>query len=312
MPMADANPRVSVVIPCYNAMATLAATLRSVLAQTYDAIEVIAVDDQSKDGTLDLLRAHEDAFAGRLRVVALEQNRGSAGARNAGIELARGEYLALLDADDTWRRDKTARQVAYMDEHHEAVFVGCQAQEFVEGTLPVVVNGDRAPTIGPEAWRMMLRYPFFVPSMVMARTTDARDIGGFDTGRYVVDDQDFLIRLALRGAVGMIDEVLATTGYSPASLSHRNRLREPDLVLPMLHDLFALAGDRLTSAERRSIMGARLAKLGRNIYPSMPARGSGLLLRAITYGDAPLANLAFLVTACPWLEPIKRLVRAAA
>ncbi len=308
----DALPLVSVVIPCYNATRTLSATLNSVLHQTWPAIEVLAVDDRSTDGTLDLLHEHEAAFGGRLRVIGLEQNRGSAGARNAGIEAAHGRYLALLDSDDVWSPDKTTRQVTYLEEHADIVFVGCKAQEFQDDGIAREINADRKPTIGPDAWRMMLRYPYFVPSMVMTRMDEARAIGGFDIRRYVVDDQDFLIRLALRGPVGMIDDTLVTMGYSPASLSHRNHLREPELVMPMLSDLFALAGERLTPGERRSILATRFAKLGRNIYPVMPSRGLGMLLRAAAWGEAPFANLAYVVTACPWLKPLKRLRRRSA
>ena len=91
--MTDAVPLVSVVIPCYNAARTLSATLNSVLGQTWPAIEVMAVDDCSTDGTLDLLREHEAAFGGRLHVIALAQNRGSAGARNAGIDQLIGSRI---------------------------------------------------------------------------------------------------------------------------------------------------------------------------------------------------------------------------
>lgn len=307
--MTDAVPRVSVVIPCYNAATTLAATFRSVIAQTYDAYEVIAVDDGSTDSTLTLLREQEAAFGGRMRIVALEKNRGLPGARNAGIEIARGAYLAFLDADDEWHCDKTVRQVAYLDKHEEAVLVGCRAQELLDGVKPTIVNGNREPTIGPDAWRLLLHHSYFVPSMVMARASDTRAIGGFDTRRFVAEDQDFFTRIALRGSVGMVDDVLVTKAFSPTGLSNKNRLREPDGVLPMLHDLFALAGDRLSQADRRAIMGARLAYLGRAVYPHVPGQGSRLLLRAVCHGDAPFANLAYLITACPWLEPIKRIVR---
>ncbi len=310
--MTDALPIVSVVIPCYNATRTLSATLSSVLQQTWPAIEVLAVDDRSTDGTLDLLHEHEAVFGGRLRVIGLEQNRGSAGARNAGIEAARGSYLALLDSDDVWAPEKTAHQVAYLEDHSEVVLVGCRAQEVLNDGVAHEINAGRAPTIGSDAWRLMLRYPYFVPSMVMTRMEEVRAIGGFDIRRYVVDDQDFLIRLALRGPVAMIDEILVTMGYSPMSLSHRNILREPELVLPMLHDLFALAGDRLTAADRKAILAARLAKLGRNIYPVMPRRGLGMLLRAAALGEAPVSNLAYVVTASPWLKPLKRMRRPSA
>ncbi len=310
--MTNERPLVSVVIPCYNSSATLGATLKSVLAQTYPAVEVIAVDDASRDGTLALLRDHSSAFGKRLTIVALEQNRGSAGARNAGIELAQGVYLALLDADDEWFPEKTARQVAHLEQHPDDVLVGCVAQEFMNGAAPTTINADRAPTVGPDAWRMMLRYPYFVPSMVMARIADVRAIGGFDKRRYVVDDQDFLIRLAMRGNVAMVPDLLVTIGYDPKSLSNRNRLREPDLVLPMLRDLFEQIGGRLSAGERRRILAFRHERLGRNIYPVEPLRGLPHLLHAIARGQNPVENALYLVTACPWLASLKRTIRRAA
>lgn len=309
--MTDDRPLVSVVIPCYNASATLGATLKSVLAQTYPAIEVIAVDDASRDNTLAILREHAPAFGGRLTIAALEPNRGSAGARNAGIELARGTYLALLDADDEWFPEKTVRQVAHLAQHPADVLVGCVAQEFMNGERPTAINADRTPTVGPDAWRLMLRYPYFVPSMVMARMADVRAIGGFDTRRYVVDDQDFLIRLAMRGNVAMVPDLLVTIGYDPNSLSNRNRLREPDLVLPMLRDLFDQIGGRLSASERRHILAFRHERFGRNLYPVEPLRGLPHLLHAITRGQNPVENGLYLVTACPWLAALKRMIRRA-
>lgn len=312
LPVTNDRPLVSVVIPCFNASSTLAATLRSVLAQTYPAIEVIAVDDASHDGTLALLHDHTPAFGGRLSIVALEQNRGSAGARNAGIELAQGSYLALLDADDQWLPEKTERQVSHLEEHPRDVLVGCRAQEFVNAAGPTAINGDREPTVGPDAWRTMLQYSYFVPSMVMARMAHVRAIGGFDTRRYVVDDQDFLIRLAMRGNVAMVPELLVTIGYDPMSLSHRNRLREPDLVLPMLRDLFEQLGARLSDEEQRKILATRRERLGRNIYPVEPMRGLPHLLYAMANGQHPLENAIFLATANRWIAPLKRIIRRAA
>ncbi|MDE2466892.1 MAG: glycosyltransferase family 2 protein [Alphaproteobacteria bacterium] len=307
--MTTDRPLVSVVIPCYNASSTLAATLRSVLAQTYPAIEVIAVDDASRDGTLAILREFAAIFGDRLKIVALEHNRGSAGARNAGIDIAQGSYLALLDADDEWFPMKTARQVDHLRSHPGDVLVGCGAQEFLTAGQATAINGNRVPTIGPTAWRMMLEYSYFVPSMVMARMEHVRAIGGFDTRRYVVDDQDFLIRLAARGNVAMVPELLVNIGYDPMSLSHRNRLREPELVLPMLRDLFEQLGDRLSARDRRKILAVRRQRLGRNIYPVDPIRGLPHLLYAIARAQKPLENSLFLISASQWLAPLKRIVR---
>jgi glycosyltransferase involved in cell wall biosynthesis len=106
-----ANPRVSIVIPLYQTERYIAETLASVLAQTYDDFEVIVVDDGSRDRGPEVARATNDC---RVRIVT-QINRGLAGARNTGIRESCGTYIALLDADDRWHREKLARHVALLD-----------------------------------------------------------------------------------------------------------------------------------------------------------------------------------------------------
>ena len=106
----------SVVIPVFNGERFLAEAIQSVLDQTYEPVEVIAVDDGSTDGSAAIARS----FAG---VQVIEQpNSGPAGARNAGIAAARGEFLAFVDADDIVPPDKLELQVTHLREHPE---VGC-------------------------------------------------------------------------------------------------------------------------------------------------------------------------------------------
>lgn len=105
-----ATPRVSVVIPAFNAAATLAGTVASARGQTLSEIEILVVDDASTDGTLALARrlAAEDL---RVRVIAAGSNRGPAGARNLGLAAARGDWIALLDGDDAFEPGRLARLV---------------------------------------------------------------------------------------------------------------------------------------------------------------------------------------------------------
>src|SRR5690606_27562936 len=93
--------RISVVMPAYNASATLEASMRSALAQTHGEVELLVIDDCSTDGSWDLLQALAATDA---RVVPIRQprNAGVAAARNAGIEAATGRYIAFLDSDDRW------------------------------------------------------------------------------------------------------------------------------------------------------------------------------------------------------------------
>jgi teichuronic acid biosynthesis glycosyltransferase TuaG len=112
-PAGAPRARVSVVMPAYDAERTLAASMRSVLAQTHADVELLVVDDRSRDATWAIA---ERLAAYDARVVPIRQprNGGVAAARNAGIEAAQGSHLAFLDSDDRWYPDKLERQLARM------------------------------------------------------------------------------------------------------------------------------------------------------------------------------------------------------
>src|SRR5574340_695015 len=116
-PAAMPRPTVSVVVPAYNAAAFLRRAIDSVLGQTAVDLELLVVDDGSTDATLQLLAGYGE------RLQAIPQvNAGPAGARNRGLALARGRYIAFLDADDWWLPEKLGRQVALLDSRPEIGF----------------------------------------------------------------------------------------------------------------------------------------------------------------------------------------------
>jgi glycosyltransferase involved in cell wall biosynthesis len=106
--------KVSVVVPVYNKAPWLRECVDSILAQTFNDFELILVDDKSTDNSLEILRAYTDP---RLRVVALPHNLGPAGAVQRAMDLAQGEYIARIDADDIMMPRRLELQVAYMDAH---------------------------------------------------------------------------------------------------------------------------------------------------------------------------------------------------
>jgi glycosyltransferase involved in cell wall biosynthesis len=148
---------VSVVIPVYNGEDFLAEAIESVLAQDYASFEVIVVDD----GSTDRSGAIADAFAAPVRCVH-QPNRGQGAARNAGVENARGEYLAFLDADDLWAPDKLSAQVAKLREAPELDGVFGLLHHFHEGEGPhfEVRAGTTAP--GMTATALCVRTPSFL------------------------------------------------------------------------------------------------------------------------------------------------------
>ncbi|NUW03023.1 glycosyltransferase family 2 protein [Streptomyces sp. CAI 127] len=108
-------PLVSVVMPVYNSVATLGAAVRSVLTQTHGDVELLITDDQSTDGSMDLLR--EIAAQDERVMPESAPDRGGAGrARNLAIERARGDYVAFLDSDDMWLPEKMEKQLAFAAE----------------------------------------------------------------------------------------------------------------------------------------------------------------------------------------------------
>jgi glycosyltransferase involved in cell wall biosynthesis len=301
------SPLISVVIPCYNAERTLLRTLASVRAQTWRPIEIIAVDDASRDGTLALLRGQE---GDGVRVIAEPRNGGAPSARNAAIAVARGEFLAFIDADDEWYPQKLERQFRLIADHPAMTMVGCRCEVMRPNGERVPVNPHRVPPAGTDAWRTLLHHSFFVPSTVMARTETVRRIGAFDARlRAGEDDQDICIRLALEGEVGFVDAVLATMHELPDSLSRIHISREHETVLPMILAHCERLAPRLSRAEQRAILGARHMQIGRNVYLTSPRVGFRLLLTAIGYGTEPAANAWYLLSASPWSRRMKRLLR---
>lgn len=126
------------ITPAYNAERYLASAIRSVLAQTYSDFDLVVVDDGSTDGTPEIIAQYSD------RVVGIRQaNAGEGGARNTGFELAGGEYVALLDADDIWEPTKLETQVRAMDQNRAAGL--CYTDAVTIGPAGDVLSRRRVP-----------------------------------------------------------------------------------------------------------------------------------------------------------------------
>lgn len=188
-------PIVSVIIPAYNAEAFIAETLASVVAQTLHDIEIIVVDDGSKDGTAAVVQR----FAG-VRYVH-KANGGVSAARNHGAALAQGEFLAFLDSDDIWHPDKLRQQVQAMQAHPDS---DLSRTHFTmqPGDLDALRQGvarQDAPSRLERDFAPSFIDPYFTTSTVMVRRTAFDRVGGFDTRLRIAEDIDFYLRL-LAGA----------------------------------------------------------------------------------------------------------------
>ena len=207
------SPRVSVVIPAYNAGAFIAETLDSVLAQTYGDFEIVVADDGSTDDTGERVKP----FLSDPRVrYAWGENGGVARARNRGMALARGEFIAFLDADDLWPKDKLEKQMAIMDANPEVgLLCGDTAQFdedgiwckswFAEKGLGPAFFGRGV--VVPDAFGKLLDVCFVSMGTVLLRKEAVDEVGDFDEAFRCVEDLDIYLRIAQRHAIGWSPEV---------------------------------------------------------------------------------------------------------
>ncbi len=114
------DPLVSIITPCYNSADFIVPTIQSVLDQSYQNWELMVIDDCSKDDTCQIVEGFAQRYS-NIKLVKLPQNRGVANARNIGLEHTRGKYVAFLDSDDIWLKDKLALQVTYMEDKNLAM-----------------------------------------------------------------------------------------------------------------------------------------------------------------------------------------------
>jgi hypothetical protein len=296
---------ISVVIPARNSAATLAQAIASARAQTVTPFEIIVVDDASIDSTASTARAAGGALT---RVICLPIRQGAAAARNHGVEAARGDLIAFLDADDTWDPWKTARQLDVMASQPEMVFCACRARHVAaDGTLLGQIHQGVPVATGPEAWRSLLAESFIATPCVLARRDAILAVGGFDPSLPVAEDQDLWIRLALAGGVGFIDEVLVTVQDRPGSLSQEFASRTAQITLAMVLGHIDRQKGRLTRAERRHALGARYTQNGRRFYRNGQWRaGLRCLALAMLNGHQIGANAWYLFTAAPGMTRVKR------
>jgi len=186
---------VSVIIPARDAALTIRRAIASVLAQSYTPIEVIVVDDGSRDETAEVVRALAERD---VRLIRLQDNRGAAAARNVGIEAASGEIVAFQDADDEWLAGKLEQQMDRLRSDPGLVLVASRAlfaSEHREELGPLF--GGATPPAGPRGWVPLLaRNTIATPTVVTPRRALV-EAGGFDTSLPVAEDQDMWIRLRL-------------------------------------------------------------------------------------------------------------------
>lgn len=188
------TPKVSVILPVYNAANTIERSTSSVLKQTLSEFELIVVDDGSTDNTVANLAKFTDP---RIRVIT-QQNGGIVSALRHGIEVSAASYIARIDADDEWDDpDKLRQQTAWLDQHPDCVLVGTYFTVYTPDQPPKKIT---PPTEDRDIRRMIMLDATFAHPTVMFRKGVAQSAGGYRNryGKHI-EDIDLWLRLGLRG-----------------------------------------------------------------------------------------------------------------
>lgn len=247
---------VSIVIPCFNAQAFVGEAIASALAQTWPAVEVVVVDDGSTDESLRVI----ESFGSRIRWTSTP-NRGGSAARNLGLEMASGELIQFLDADDLLRREKLERQLPVVRESPDALVFSDGTWVGGDGEAP---NSHHLRTDSCEdPVQFMLRAGLHTAAAIHRREWLTR-IGGFRVDLPCAQERDLYLRLAASGRrFQRLAEPLYVMRPVPGSVSWdharviEQRLSIVDAVVALLEARDALTEERAQACAAFLANGAR-------------------------------------------------------
>ena len=191
------KPLVSIVIPAYNAAGFLRETIGSVISQTYPNWELIIIDDGSTDTTADIAKSYVGKD-NRIRYT-YQINQKMASARNAGIRQARGKYVAFLDADNLFLKNKLEDQVTFMEKHPECGVSYAKIHYFYGNNTSVLYKNDQ-PQFSGNIFEKVLPQNFINVLTVLVRKDFFDKFGAFKEGWYACDEHYVWINLAYHGA----------------------------------------------------------------------------------------------------------------
>lgn len=249
--MNTTNPLISVVVPFYNRENTIRRTILSVINQTFENWELIIVDDGSDNIELlgEIIQEFDD---NRIILVSEEINRGGGHARNVGINRAKGEFIALLDSDDTWNTNKLAEHVAHHKNKSENLVSYSKSiihyidEEEPQEALPIkaIKKGERI------ADYLFVQGGFMpTPSLFGFRSVFLQC--PFDTTLRRHQDYDFLLSLEQEGCeFDMINEVLVHIHWEEIGTKAGDRFYCPDISAKFLSDRLNLFSDQAAAAFR--------------------------------------------------------------
>ncbi len=216
-------PTVSVIIPAFNALETIDESLRSLRGQSFADFETIVVDDGSTDGTADHVAA---AFPEV--ILCRQRNGGPAAARNAGAEVATGEWLAFLDADDLWLPWRLELQLAGAAKHPDVDLWAGDIQLIGLDDEELSAPGELPPINWVELSDLAVSNRLATTTVLLRRDL-FQELGGFDTRFRGPEDYELWLRVAARGRIALIEYPLVRYRVTPDSLSRNDQRFLPEV-----------------------------------------------------------------------------------
>ena len=209
---------VSVIIPVYNREKTIKKSIDSILNQTYSNLEIIVVDDCSLDGSRDVVKSYKDK---RVRLIACEENKGANHARNLGISLSKGNYIAFNDSDDEWTDDKLEIQLNYMKENNLAVSF---SPYIIKETGMIIPENYSQLTCDTAYVKAELRAHNVIgtPTLVLSKAV-VEDIGMFDEEMPRLQDYEYVIRIVEKYEIGCCPNILLKVGTGGGRISTNDK-----------------------------------------------------------------------------------------
>ena len=254
-------PLVSVILPTYNCAAFLPHSIGSILAQTYNSYEIIVVDDGSTDNTKEVLYP----FMQRIKYILLEQNKGLPTARNIGIRLAQGKYIAFIDADDLWLLEKLQTDIEYFETHPEVRMVYSKHLNIDQnGRMLDETSQKRLPS-GNIFTQLFSKQNFIITSSVVVRKEIFETTGLFDEQLSNCQDWDMWLRIAFYFKVGGINTPLVKYRHNPHSLSknRNNVLKYQKMVIDKIYSNFKDKENGINEKLYKKRLASHYAKVGR-------------------------------------------------
>lgn len=238
---------VSIIIPSYNAAGYIKEAVDSALAQTYENIEIIVVDDGSTDNTKEILAPY---IKKRQIKYFYQKNQGLSAARNVAIKNSKGEYIALLDADDIFLPAKIEKQISYLENNHQCDVCYCGLYHFFDGVPDKLLKLDYRYYSGVDVLPQLLERHFIAPLAAVLRRSVFDRFGYFDENLKRSEDLEFWLRLAYGGVqICFFPEILAKL-----RIRTKNNLQsfdsQPEVKLTNLKVIERL-NQKMTLVERR-------------------------------------------------------------